>query len=136
MTVLAEPLAVPLAHASRSARRWLALAVLALAQFLVVLDASIVNIALPELGKGLGLDPSLLSWVITRAEPDRTAADAATATVDLTSLAGWTGATSNTPNVAFDFLFVVGSNLYGVLVSGNSNTRTVQARSAQLSWDR
>ncbi len=65
MTVLAEPSAVPLAHAPRSARRWLALAVLALAQFLVVLDASIVNIALPELGKGLGLDPSLLSWVIT-----------------------------------------------------------------------
>lgn len=46
-------------------RRWLALAVLALAQFLVVLDASIVNIALPALGKGLALDPALLSWVIT-----------------------------------------------------------------------
>ena len=50
---------------TRSSRRWLALAVLALAQFLVVLDASIINIALPEMGKGLGLDPSLLSWVIT-----------------------------------------------------------------------
>ena len=51
--------------AGRSAHRWLALTVLALAQFLVVLDASIVNIALPRLGEGLGLDPSLLSWVIT-----------------------------------------------------------------------
>lgn len=49
----------------RSPRRWLALSVLALAQFLVVLDASIVNIALPELGKGLGLDPAMLSLVIT-----------------------------------------------------------------------
>ncbi len=46
-------------------RRWIALAVLALAQFLVVLDASIVNIAMPALGKGLGLDPAMLSWVIT-----------------------------------------------------------------------
>ena len=47
------------------ARRWQALGFLALAQFLVVLDASIVNIALPKLGQGLGLDPGLLSWVIT-----------------------------------------------------------------------
>jgi EmrB/QacA subfamily drug resistance transporter len=61
MTSLAEPLA----STARSANRWLALTVLALAQFLVVLDASIVNIALPSLGTGLGLDPSLLSWVIT-----------------------------------------------------------------------
>ena len=60
MTALAEPLPT-----ARSANRWLALTVLALAQFLVVLDASIVNIALPKLGQGLGLDPSLLSWVIT-----------------------------------------------------------------------
>src|SRR6218665_79922 len=60
MTMLAEPLPT-----ARSASRWLALTVLALAQFLVVLDASIVNIALPQLGLGLGLDPGLLSWVIT-----------------------------------------------------------------------
>lgn len=44
---------------------WLALTVLALAQFLVVLDASIVNIALPSIGNGLGLPPELLAWVIT-----------------------------------------------------------------------
>jgi EmrB/QacA subfamily drug resistance transporter len=49
----------------RSTRRWLALTVLALAQFLVVLDASIVNIALPSLGSQLGLDTAGLSWVIT-----------------------------------------------------------------------
>lgn len=58
-------IAAPLAPTARSASRWLALTVLALAQFLVVLDASIVNIALPKLGQGLGLDPVLLSWVIT-----------------------------------------------------------------------
>ncbi len=49
----------------RSTRRWLALGVLALAQFLVVLDASIVNIALPVLGTQLGLDTIALAWVIT-----------------------------------------------------------------------
>lgn len=54
--------AVPTA---RSRNRWLALTILALAQFLVVLDASIVNIALPSLGAGLGLDHNLLTWVIT-----------------------------------------------------------------------
>jgi len=49
----------------RSARRWVALSILALAQFLVVLDASIVNIALPVLGKQLGMDTVALAWVIT-----------------------------------------------------------------------
>lgn len=51
--------------AARSSRRWLALSVLALAQFLVVLDASIVNIALPVLGQQLGMDTTALAWVIT-----------------------------------------------------------------------
>jgi EmrB/QacA subfamily drug resistance transporter len=51
--------------APRSRRRWLALTILALAQFLVVLDASIVNIALPVLGTQLGLDTAALAWVIT-----------------------------------------------------------------------
>ena len=51
--------------AARSSRRWLALSILALAQFLVVLDASIVNIALPVLGKQLGMDTVALAWVIT-----------------------------------------------------------------------
>lgn len=51
--------------APRSSRRWLALGILALAQFLVVLDASIVNIALPMLGGELGMDSVALTWVIT-----------------------------------------------------------------------
>lgn len=45
--------------------RWWALIALALAQFLVVLDASIVNIALPSLGSELHLSTNTLSWVIT-----------------------------------------------------------------------
>ncbi|RWZ46050.1 DHA2 family efflux MFS transporter permease subunit [Labedella phragmitis] len=58
------PVAAP-APTTRSTRRWLALSILALAQFLVVLDASIVNIALPVLGQQLGIDTATLAWVIT-----------------------------------------------------------------------
>jgi EmrB/QacA subfamily drug resistance transporter len=46
-------------------RRWLALALLATAEFMVVLDASIVNIALPDIGKGLHLQAARLAWIIT-----------------------------------------------------------------------
>ncbi len=53
------------ASATRSTHRWLALGILALAQFLVVLDASIVNIALPVLGEQLGMTTVALAWVIT-----------------------------------------------------------------------
>ena len=42
----------------------LALALLASAQFIVVLDASIVNIALPSIAKDLRFDESSLSWVV------------------------------------------------------------------------
>jgi EmrB/QacA subfamily drug resistance transporter len=45
-------------------RRWLALALLAVAQFVVVLDASIMNIALPSIGTDLGVSGEDLSWVI------------------------------------------------------------------------
>ncbi|MDQ0643821.1 DHA2 family efflux MFS transporter permease subunit [Microbacterium murale] len=55
----------PTIAAPRSSRRWVALSFLALAQFLVVLDASIVNIALPVLGRQLGMDTVALTWVIT-----------------------------------------------------------------------
>src|SRR4026207_868171 len=45
-------------------RRWLALALLAAAQFVVVLDASIVYVALPSLGDALHFSPDNLSWVV------------------------------------------------------------------------
>ncbi|WP_372632172.1 DHA2 family efflux MFS transporter permease subunit [Cohnella sp.] len=62
MSSLAQPFS---AAAGAAAYRWWALIALALAQFLVVLDASIVNIALPSLGQELRLDTNTLSWVIT-----------------------------------------------------------------------
>src|ERR671910_544513 len=45
-------------------KKWLALALLALAQFVVVLDASIVNVALPSIGSDLDFAPEDLSWVV------------------------------------------------------------------------
>jgi EmrB/QacA subfamily drug resistance transporter len=45
-------------------RRWLALALLAMAQFVVVLDASIVNVALPTIGEALDFSQSNLAWVV------------------------------------------------------------------------
>src|SRR5215831_4469218 len=49
----------------RTDRRWLTLALLATAQFMVVLDASIVNIAIPHIAGGLHTSLSTLAWVIT-----------------------------------------------------------------------
>jgi MFS family permease len=45
-------------------RRWLALGLLCVAQFMVVLDASIVNVALPSIGDALSFSQENLSWVV------------------------------------------------------------------------
>jgi EmrB/QacA subfamily drug resistance transporter len=45
-------------------RRWIALILLCVAQFVVVLDASIVNVALPSIGKGLHFSEENLPWVV------------------------------------------------------------------------
>src|SRR3954447_13249770 len=47
-----------------SRSRWLALAVLALAQFMVVLDVTIVNVALPAIQADLGFSAEGLQWVV------------------------------------------------------------------------
>ena len=44
-------------------RRWTALAVIALAQFMVIMDTSIIGVALPEIQTDLGFSPGDLSWV-------------------------------------------------------------------------
>jgi EmrB/QacA subfamily drug resistance transporter len=46
-------------------RRWLALAVIAVAQLMVVLDATIVNIALPQAQEHLGISDANRQWVVT-----------------------------------------------------------------------
>ncbi|HEX2313245.1 MAG TPA: MFS transporter [Thermomonospora sp.] len=46
-----------------SSHRWAALALLAATQFVLILDASIVGVALPSIGPDLGFAPEDLSWV-------------------------------------------------------------------------
>ncbi len=45
-------------------KRWLALVLLCSAQFVVVLDASIVNVALPSIGDALAFSQENLPWVV------------------------------------------------------------------------
>ncbi|MFF5056013.1 MFS transporter [Micromonospora sp. NPDC000663] len=46
-------------------RRWIALAVIAISQLMVVLDATIVNIALPQAQADLGISDANRQWVVT-----------------------------------------------------------------------
>ena len=48
-----------------SRRRWLALAVVVAAQFMVVLDIAIVNVALPAIKGDLHFTQASLQWVIS-----------------------------------------------------------------------
>ena len=49
----------------RSTSRWAALALIVTAQFMVVLDVSIVNVALATIKRDLGFSEASLQWVIT-----------------------------------------------------------------------
>ncbi|HSX34469.1 MAG TPA: MFS transporter [Candidatus Saccharimonadales bacterium] len=44
---------------------WVILTLLALAQFMVVLDSSIVNVALPAMQRAFSLSPANLQWIVT-----------------------------------------------------------------------
>src|SRR6476646_4818987 len=46
-----------------ASRRWLGLAVIAAAQFMVIMDTSIIGVALPRMQADLGFAPQDLSWV-------------------------------------------------------------------------
>ncbi|TFV76628.1 DHA2 family efflux MFS transporter permease subunit [Blastococcus sp. CT_GayMR20] len=46
-------------------KRWLALAVIAVTVLLVILDATIVNIALPAVSADLGIDAASQQWIVT-----------------------------------------------------------------------
>lgn len=64
-SLTASPPAAPTGVNTRTGRRWLTLGLLATAEFMVVLDASIVNIAIPHIASGLHTALSTLAWVIT-----------------------------------------------------------------------
>jgi EmrB/QacA subfamily drug resistance transporter len=46
-------------------RRWKALAVVCLAQFMLILDLTVVNVALPALGEDLGLTRFAFTWAVS-----------------------------------------------------------------------
>jgi EmrB/QacA subfamily drug resistance transporter len=61
MSALASASAV----AEQDRRRWIALAVIVAAQFMVVLDVAIVNVALPTIKTDLHFNQESLQWVVT-----------------------------------------------------------------------
>ncbi|MFC0505290.1 MFS transporter [Micromonospora costi] len=48
---------------SHGSKRWWALGLIALAQFMVIMDTSIIGVALPRMQHDLGFSPENLSWV-------------------------------------------------------------------------
>src|SRR3954447_16873210 len=58
---------MPSAHVATAGPAWtprLVLAAACLCQLVVVLDISVVNVALPHIDDALGFSPSSLSWVV------------------------------------------------------------------------
>jgi EmrB/QacA subfamily drug resistance transporter len=55
---------VPIASISSDRRRWVTLAVVCLAQLMIVLDVTIVNVALPSIQRDLHFSQANLSWVV------------------------------------------------------------------------
>jgi MFS family permease len=50
---------------SADPRRWAALAVISVAQFMLILDLTVVNVALPDLGADLDLSRTAFTWAIS-----------------------------------------------------------------------
>ncbi len=48
----------------RRVNPWLVLVIVGLAQFMVILDATIVNVALPSIQRGLHFSPESLQWIV------------------------------------------------------------------------
>jgi EmrB/QacA subfamily drug resistance transporter len=61
VTVLAEPQPTP---TTAERRRWLALYVLCAGMLMIVLDVTVVNVALPSIQSDLGFSGSSLAWVV------------------------------------------------------------------------
>jgi EmrB/QacA subfamily drug resistance transporter len=65
-TTVETPISEELTAADRQhAKRWWVLAIIALAQVMVILDATVVNIALPDAQKALGFSDAARQWVVT-----------------------------------------------------------------------
>ena len=64
MTTLATPVAEPASSTGKRPLGW-ALVLISVAQLMVVLDATIANIALPFIKEDLGISQANLSWIVT-----------------------------------------------------------------------
>src|SRR5260370_28883500 len=51
--------------ADHERRPWSVMVLLSVAQFMVILDATVVNVALPSIARSLSLAPGGLQWVVT-----------------------------------------------------------------------
>lgn len=60
---MSDPVVLP--SADPDPRRWKALVFICLAQLMVVLDGTVVNIALPDAKADLGISTANQQWVIT-----------------------------------------------------------------------
>src|SRR5262245_5090189 len=60
-----QGIVIPAAEARPDRRRWFTLALVVAAQFMVVLDVAIMNVALPSIKTDLGFSEQSLQWVIT-----------------------------------------------------------------------
>ncbi|MFL5997622.1 MAG: MFS transporter [Streptomyces sp.] len=52
-------------HPPADSRRWAALALICVAQFMLILDVTVVNVALPDMAADLNLDRTTLTWAVT-----------------------------------------------------------------------
>ena len=78
-------------HPTHHDKRWWALLALAFAQFITIMDTSIIGVALPDIQQALGFSPEGLSWVfnayvIASAACCSSAADSATCSARVASL--------------------------------------------------
>ena len=62
---LSTPSGAPPHGGRRHERRWLALVLLCVAQFMLILDLTVVNVALPSIGADLGAGREALTLVVT-----------------------------------------------------------------------
>ncbi len=59
----------PALHPTGDSRRWATLVIVCFAQLMIVLDVTIVNVALPAIQDDLSFDQSNLTWVVGLLRP-------------------------------------------------------------------